>query len=135
MFVILLTANFKFRNRSTCSKGPMKRDGKGCEDSQDMKSPGEADSCYYHSTGLWGQMKTSGIFDLRPPLKRIALVRIRLRLRRPYRTELNSFKFTFDVGSIQLWLRQRIRFSLKCNENLTSHSIHRLLPKYVSNAG
>ena len=24
MFVILLTANVKFRNRSTCSKGPMK---------------------------------------------------------------------------------------------------------------
>ena len=40
MFVILLTANFKFRNRSTCSKGPMKRAGKVCGDSQDLKSPG-----------------------------------------------------------------------------------------------
>ena len=40
MFVILLIANFKFRNRSTCSKGPMKRAGKVCGDSQDLKSPG-----------------------------------------------------------------------------------------------
>ena len=40
MFVILLTANFKFRNRSTCSNGPMKRAGKVCGDSQDLKSPG-----------------------------------------------------------------------------------------------
>ena len=40
MFVILLTANFKFRNRSTCSKRPMKRAGKVCGDSQDLKSPG-----------------------------------------------------------------------------------------------
>ena len=30
MFVILLTANFKFCNRCTCSKGPMKRAGKVC---------------------------------------------------------------------------------------------------------
>ena len=37
MFVILLTANFNFRNRSTCSKGPMKRAGKVCGDSQDLK--------------------------------------------------------------------------------------------------
>ena len=36
MFVILLTANFKFRNRSRCSKGPMKRAGKVCGDSQDL---------------------------------------------------------------------------------------------------
>ena len=42
MFVILLIANFKFRNRSTCSKGPMKRAGKVCGDSQDLKSPGKA---------------------------------------------------------------------------------------------
>ena len=40
MFVILLTANFKFRNRSTCSKGPIKRAGKVCGDSQDLESPG-----------------------------------------------------------------------------------------------
>ena len=40
MFVILLTAHFKFRNRSTCSKGPMKRAGKVCGDSKDLKSPG-----------------------------------------------------------------------------------------------
>ena len=40
MFVFLLTANLKFRNRSTCSKGPLKRDGKVCGDSQDLKSPG-----------------------------------------------------------------------------------------------
>ena len=40
MFAILLTANFKFRNRSTCSKGPMKRTGKVCGYSQDLKSPG-----------------------------------------------------------------------------------------------
>ena len=32
MFVILLTVDFKFRNRSTCSKGPMKRAGKVCGD-------------------------------------------------------------------------------------------------------
>ena len=41
MFVTLLTANFKFRNRSTCSKVPMKRAGKVCGDSQDLKSPGQ----------------------------------------------------------------------------------------------
>ena len=40
MSVILITANFKFRNRSTCSKEPMKRAGKVCGDSQDLKSPG-----------------------------------------------------------------------------------------------
>ena len=40
MFVILFKTNFKFRNRSTCSKGPMKRAGKVCGDSQDLKSPG-----------------------------------------------------------------------------------------------
>ena len=40
MSVILITANFKFRNRSTCSKDPMKRAGKVCGDSQDLKSPG-----------------------------------------------------------------------------------------------
>ena len=40
MFVILITANFKFRNRSTCSKGPMKRAGKVCGDFHDLKSPG-----------------------------------------------------------------------------------------------
>ena len=41
MFVVLITANFKFRNRSTCSKGPIKRTGKVCGDSQDLKSPGK----------------------------------------------------------------------------------------------
>ena len=40
MSVILITAYFKFRNRSTCSKGPIKRAGKVCGDSQDLKSPG-----------------------------------------------------------------------------------------------
>ena len=40
MFVILLTANFRFRNRSTCSEGTMKRAGKICGHSQDLKSPG-----------------------------------------------------------------------------------------------
>ena len=40
MFVILLAANFKFRNRCTCSKGSMKKAGKVCGDSQDLKSPG-----------------------------------------------------------------------------------------------
>ena len=38
--VAILTANFKFRNRSTCSKGQMKRAGKVCGNSQDLKSPG-----------------------------------------------------------------------------------------------
>ena len=38
MFVILLTANFKFRNNSTCSKGPKKRAGKVCGDSRDLNS-------------------------------------------------------------------------------------------------
>ena len=28
--MVLITANFKFRNRSTCSKGPIKRAGKVC---------------------------------------------------------------------------------------------------------
>ena len=42
MSVILITANFKFRNRSKCSKEPMKRAGKVCGDSQDLKSPGKA---------------------------------------------------------------------------------------------
>ena len=41
MFVNLLTANFKFRNRSTCSKEPVKWAGKVCGDSQDLKSPGK----------------------------------------------------------------------------------------------
>ena len=40
MSVILITANFKFRNRSTCSKGPIKRAGKVRGDFQDLKSPG-----------------------------------------------------------------------------------------------
>ena len=40
MFVILLTANIKFRNRFTCSKGPMKRASKVWGDFQDLKSPG-----------------------------------------------------------------------------------------------
>ena len=40
MFVILLTENFKFRNRPACSKEPVKRAGKVCQDSQDLKSPG-----------------------------------------------------------------------------------------------
>ena len=40
MSVILITANFEFRNSSSCSKGPIKRAGKVCEDSQDLKSPG-----------------------------------------------------------------------------------------------
>ena len=44
-FVILLTANFQFRNRSTCSKGPVKRASKVFRDSQDLKSPG---SSLYH---------------------------------------------------------------------------------------
>ena len=38
MFVIL--CKFKFRNRSTCSKGPIKRAGKVCGDFRDLKSPG-----------------------------------------------------------------------------------------------
>ena len=40
MSVILITANFKFQNRSTCSKEPMKGSGKVCGDSQHLKSPG-----------------------------------------------------------------------------------------------
>ena len=40
MSVILITANLKFRNRSTCSKEPMKRADKVCGDFQDLKSPG-----------------------------------------------------------------------------------------------
>ena len=40
MFVILITANFKFRNRSTWSKGPIKRAGKVSGDSQGLKSHG-----------------------------------------------------------------------------------------------
>ena len=40
MSVILITENFKFRNRSKCSKEPMKRAVKICGDSQDLKSPG-----------------------------------------------------------------------------------------------
>ena len=44
MSVILVTAKFKFRNRSTCSKEPMKRAGKVCGDSQDLKSPGSDDN-------------------------------------------------------------------------------------------
>ena len=42
MSVILITANFKFRNRSTCSKELIKRADKVCGDSQDLKSPGKA---------------------------------------------------------------------------------------------
>ena len=38
--LIFLTGNLKFRNSSTCSEGPMKRAGKVCGDSQDLKSPG-----------------------------------------------------------------------------------------------
>ena len=40
MSVILITTNFKVRNRSTWSKGPIKRAGKVCGDFQDLKSPG-----------------------------------------------------------------------------------------------
>ena len=40
MFVILLTANVKFQNRSTCSKGLIKRAAKVCGDSQALKSHG-----------------------------------------------------------------------------------------------
>ena len=40
MFVIIITANLKFRNGSTCSKGPIKRAGKVCGDSQHLKSSG-----------------------------------------------------------------------------------------------
>ena len=40
MFLILLTVNFKFRNRFTNSKGPIKRAGNVCRDFQDLKSPG-----------------------------------------------------------------------------------------------
>ena len=36
--VMLLRVNFKFWNRFTCSKGPIKRTGKVCGDSQDLKS-------------------------------------------------------------------------------------------------
>ena len=42
MFLTLYTPNFKFRNRSTCSKEPVKRAGKVCGDSQDLKSPGSS---------------------------------------------------------------------------------------------
>ena len=42
MSVILVTANFIFRNCYTCSKEPMKRAGKVCGDSQDLKSPGDS---------------------------------------------------------------------------------------------
>ena len=41
MFVILLTTNFKIQNRFNCSKGPIKRAGKVCEDFSDLKSPGK----------------------------------------------------------------------------------------------
>ena len=41
MLVILLTANCKFLNSSTCSKEPIKRAGKVCGDFQDLKSSGE----------------------------------------------------------------------------------------------
>ena len=40
MSVILITANFECRNRSTCSKEPIKRASKVCGDSQHLKSPG-----------------------------------------------------------------------------------------------
>ena len=63
MFVILLTADFKFRNRSSCSKGPIKRADKVCGDSQDLKSPGFWDTqvvgeifpsgyCFYNDSSL-----------------------------------------------------------------------------------
>ena len=38
--------SFKFRNRSTCSKGPMKSASKVCGDSQDLKSPGSKPATY-----------------------------------------------------------------------------------------
>ena len=40
MSVILITANFKFPNRSTCSNEQIGRALKVCGDSQDLKSPG-----------------------------------------------------------------------------------------------
>ena len=56
MFVILLTASFEFLNRSTCSKGPMKRAGKVCGDSRDLKSPGGVRYCIYsHFKGWSGE--------------------------------------------------------------------------------
>ena len=50
MSVILITADFKFRNLSTCSKGPIKRAGKVCGDSQDLKSPGMPEITWYVSS-------------------------------------------------------------------------------------
>ena len=40
IFVILLRVNSNFRNRLRIQKGPIKRTGKVCEDSQDLKSWG-----------------------------------------------------------------------------------------------
>ena len=56
--VLLLTANFKFRNRSTCSKGPMKRAGKVCGDSQDLKSPDMVVKFYNYTNTMRTYMDT-----------------------------------------------------------------------------
>ena len=47
MFVILIAANFKFPNDF---KGPIKRAGKVCGESQDLKSPGKVreNNCAVH---------------------------------------------------------------------------------------
>ena len=56
MFMILLTANFKFRNRSTCSKEPIKRTGKVCGDSQDLKSAGSEHPVKF-GLDIFGELK------------------------------------------------------------------------------
>ena len=45
MLAIFITANFKFRNCSSWSKGPINRAGKVCGDFQDLKSPGRCATC------------------------------------------------------------------------------------------
>ena len=67
MSVILITANFKFRNHSTCSKGPIKRAGKVCGDSQDLKSPGND----YQPPSEWNQCKTAYLVDVMANLRRV----------------------------------------------------------------
>ena len=62
MFVILWTANFKFRNHSTCSKEPMTRAGKVCGDSQYLKSPGRKAAKLYRAAANTGYSPTGTLF-------------------------------------------------------------------------
>ena len=65
--VMLLRVNFKFWNRFTCSKGPIKRTGKVCGDFQDLKSPGEGGGGgnFWKPLTVWFSQESSDFFQVK----------------------------------------------------------------------